>query len=101
MGLSINIEKCDYTLIREVAETLKFKKTKSSRDADLYWCDQAQPSTFIRNLKPHQKINHWPGMYTMFRKSHLGKLLTDMKRAFSDYDFFPETFNLPHDKLAL
>jgi len=37
----------------------------------------------------------------MFRKSHLGKLLTDMKRTFTEYNFFPETFNLPADKLTL
>lgn len=40
-------------------------------------------------------------MYTLFRKNQLGKLLTEMKKTFPEYNYFPDTYIMPSDKLAL
>lgn len=38
----------------------------------------------------HQKINHFPGMFSLSRKNHLGRNLMKMRNKFPyDYKFFP------------
>ena len=47
-------------------------------------------------MKIHQKVNHFPGSYNVCRKDFLGKHLMMLQRIYPDeYDFFPETWNLP------
>lgn len=54
-----------------------------------------QPDMLAR-MRPYQKINHFPGMYSLARKNHLGKNLMKMMKQFpDDYDFFPQTWLLP------
>jgi tubulin polyglutamylase TTLL6/13 len=44
----------------------------------------------------YQKINHFPGMYSLARKNHLGRNLMKMAKQFPDsYKFFPKTWLLP------
>jgi len=33
-------------------------------------------------MKPYQKVNHFPGMYTLARKNYLGKNLMKMMKQF-------------------
>lgn len=41
-------------------------------------------------------MNHYPGMYAIARKNHLGRNLMRMQKLFkSDYNFFPKTWILP------
>ena len=63
---------------------------------DVFWTDNAvQPETLSR-MQPYQKINHFPGMYSLARKNHLGRNLMRMKKSFPEnYDFFPQTYLLP------
>jgi tubulin polyglutamylase TTLL6/13 len=49
-----------------------------------------------------QKVNHFPGMTNLSRKTLLAKNLKRMQKAFPDsYAYFPMTFVLPQDILAL
>jgi len=57
--------------------------------------DAVQPEDLGR-MKSFQKINHFPGMYSLSRKNHLAIHLARMKKAFIDeYNFFPKTWLLP------
>jgi len=58
---------------------------------------QVQPDQLAR-LKTYQKINHWPGMFTLHRKNNLGKHLMKMNKKFPHlFQFFPKTWLLPAD----
>jgi len=49
-------------------------------------------------MKPFQKINHFPGMYSITRKSNLAWSLNKMRKLFpKDYNFYPRTWVLPGD----
>lgn len=64
----------------------------------MFWTDNAvQPETLAK-MQTYQKINHFPGMYSLARKNHLGRNLMRMKKAFpNEYKFFPQTFLLPSE----
>lgn len=47
-------------------------------DWDLYWTDNAVTSEQLAKMKPYQKINHFPGMYTLSRKNYLARNLIKM-----------------------
>ena len=89
--------------MREVAEELNYRITTEIEDTnyDLYWSDSAVSSDKLAKMKPYQKINHWPGMYTLSRKNNLGKHLMDMRKKFAEYRYFPETYILPVDSSLL
>jgi len=65
---------------------------------DITWTDNAvQPETLAR-MQEYQRINHFPGMYSLARKNHLGRNLMRMKKAFPEnYKFFPPTWLLPSE----
>jgi hypothetical protein len=49
-------------------------------------------------MKPYQRVNHFPAMFLIHRKTFLAKNLKKMKKEFSDdYDFFPRTWILPNE----
>lgn len=53
-------------------------------------------------LKPYQRINHFPGMGEIARKDCLARNLQKMQKSYSEeYDFFPRTWNLPSDYTSL
>lgn len=56
----------------------------------------------LGQLKPFQKLNHFPGIFTIARKNFLAFHLRKMAREFPNYyDFFPETFCVPADRAQL
>ena len=49
-------------------------------------------------MLPHQRVNHFPGIYNLARKNMLGRHLMKMQQLLPDeYNFFPTTYMLPHD----
>lgn len=57
---------------------MKVIKQATEEDCDLYWTDNAVTSEQLGKLKPYQKINHFPGMYTLSRKNYLARNLIKM-----------------------
>jgi len=93
-----NISETRYEVVRHVARKMMNYKLTSEPEVewDVLWTDNAvQPETLAR-MQPFQKINHFPGMYSLARKNHLARHLMRMKKAFpKNYKFFPQTYLLP------
>lgn len=65
---------------------------------DLRWTDNAVQPEVLARMHEHQRINHFPGMYSLARKNHLGKNLMRMRKSFPDnYKYFPPTWLLPSE----
>lgn len=77
---------------------MRVSAEKEPSDFDLFWTDMAVQPEQLARLRPYQKINHWPGMFSLHRKNNLGKLLMRMHKKFpQQYGFFPKTYILPAD----
>ena len=86
--------------MRSVSKTLKWKAQTDPENAewDVWWTDNAVAPEVVFKMQPHQKINHFPGMYILSRKNLLGKGLMRMRKEFpEDYKFFPLTWMLPSE----
>jgi tubulin polyglutamylase TTLL6/13 len=71
-------------------------------DFDLLWCDHVLANDRIMRMKPYQRINHFPGMQSLYRKNSLGKNLNLMKSVHPEhYNFYPKTWLLPHEAKKL
>jgi tubulin polyglutamylase TTLL6/13 len=92
-----------YDIIKEVGRR-EFNWKLSNRDPwttqiewDIIWADVAPMLERWKEMKPFQKINHFPGMYQIARKNYLARNLNKMQKQFpGDYKFFPKTWLLPH-----
>lgn len=97
--LYLNIAHTQYPVVKEVGKLFNFKITRNDdADWDLIWLDGQLPPERMLRMKSHQKANHYPGMYALSRKNHLGRNLMKMMKLFpSDYRFFPRTWLLPYE----
>lgn len=97
--LILNIAHTQYPIVKEVGKLFNFKITRNDdADWDLVWLDGALPPEKMLRMKSHQKANHYPGMYALSRKNHLGRNLMKMMKHFPhDYRFFPRTWLLPYE----
>jgi len=98
-NLTINVSDSQYSLIRLVArKTFAWKVCEDREDteSDLFWTDSAVAPEKLARMKPYQKINHFPGMYTLARKNYLARNLGKMRKVRpEEFDFFPNTWVLP------
>jgi len=97
----MNVSDTQYDVVKYVGKKLfgwKLSYETETFDWDIMWTDNAvQPETLAK-MQTYQKINHFPGMYSLARKNHLGRHLMRMKKAFPEnYKFFPQTFLLPSE----
>lgn len=97
--LYLNLAYTHYPIVKEVGKSYNFKITRNDdTDWDLIWLDGALPPEKMLRMKSHQKANHYPGMYALARKNHLGRNLMKMMKLFpKDYRFFPRTWLLPYE----
>lgn len=88
-----------YPVIKFVGKKIlkwKLSYEQESMEWDLYWTDEAVQPEQLSKMQPFQKINHFPGMFSLARKNHLGRNLMKMKKQFPiQYKFFPQTWLLP------
>jgi hypothetical protein len=102
----INTARSEYPIIDEVArDVLGWRVSKdpdSSKDFDLWWSDLGIDSNFLAGLKSYQKVNHFPAMYQITRKTYLARNLKKMQKLFpDDFDFFPRSWCLPSEMSEL
>ena len=66
------------------------------------WTDSTVSTDFLQKMKPYQRINHFPAMFQLSKKSNLCKNLMRLRRAFPRaYNFFPRTWVLPREMSEL
>lgn len=52
----------------------------------------------MKGLALFQKVNHFPGMFNIYRKNHLATHLEKMRRSYPEhFTFYPKTLQLPND----
>lgn len=98
----INLFKTEYPLIEQVAkEVMNWRVTKNENplsEFDVYWQDLGIDSDRLQTLKPYQKVNHFPAMFQITRKTFLARNLKRLQKLFPlEYDFFPKTWILPNE----
>lgn len=65
---------------------------------DITWQDFGISVEQLTAMGPHQRVNHFLGMYNISRKNTLGIHLKRFKKEFPDYyNFFPHTWLYPSD----
>ena len=75
---------------------IKVKVDQNNPEWDFWWTDWHVTPEILMKMEHHQKINHFPGMFTLARKNMLAKNLMRMrKKSPDDYNFFPLTWTLP------
>jgi tubulin polyglutamylase TTLL6/13 len=85
-----------------VAEEMGWRISKdqdwTKGDWDLWWNDLGIDSYFLTQAKSYQKVNHFPAMYQIARKTYLAKNLRRLQKLYpQDFTFFPKTWCLPLD----
>ncbi|CAD8064847.1 unnamed protein product [Paramecium sonneborni] len=102
-NLIMNVSDTQYPVVKFVGKMIyKFKLQyvpyQEINNWDFCWTDNAVLPETLAKMQSHQKINHFPGMYSLARKNHLGKNLNKMQKQFpEEYDFYPRTWMLPSE----
>lgn len=92
---------CKYDVVREAAVARDWKLVdedveSGSRKCHVYWVDVPTVMERTHQLHPWQRINHFPGMSNVARKSRLAQNLDRMRRTFPlEFSFYPRTWVLP------
>ena len=95
---TMNISLTKYSVVRKAAKHFNMSLTKKEEDEnwDVLWTDAAVQPEKLSRMKLYQKINHFPGMYTLARKNYLAKNLNRLRKVFpKDFNFFPKTWLIP------
>lgn len=97
--LVMNINYSQYEVLRDVCDEINFVWSQDdTEDWDIWWIDGPVNPSFFMRMQPYQRVNHFPGMYTLARKNLLAKNLGNMKKVLPElYNFFPKTWLLPGD----
>lgn len=100
--IKIDITKTEYPLIRSVAVCdLGWKvwnREEPKDEVNLYWNDTYITEEYAKRLKYYQRLNHFPGSQELGRKNHLCTNLNAMRKCHPElYNFYPKTWNFPHD----
>ena len=96
----------DYPLIEEVARDVMFwritKQENPNSEFDVYWQDLGIESDRLSTLKPYQKVNHFPAMFNITRKTYLAKNIKRLQKLFPlEFDFIPRTWVIPNELAEL
>ncbi|XP_059823612.1 tubulin polyglutamylase TTLL4 isoform X4 [Hypanus sabinus] len=85
-------------VVKNTVARSHFKITKRSYDWLGCWGHHMK-SPLFKTLREHQKLNHFPGSFQIGRKDRLWRNLLKMQVRFGkrEFNFFPQSFILPHD----
>ncbi|TPX45760.1 hypothetical protein SeMB42_g01957 [Synchytrium endobioticum] len=94
---------CKYDVVKQVLKSRGFQQCKlNDPNWIVLWIDTGVALERVLAMSVTQKINHFPGMDIICRKSRLARSLARMHRLFpKDYSFTPRTWRLPSDLAAL
>lgn len=85
-------------LVREMGWTWVDEGSKLADNCHLYWIDVANIQERFAKVQSWQRVNHFPGMPHIARKTRMAQNLDKMRRAFPlEYNFYPRTWVLPND----
>ncbi|CAC5423813.1 TTLL7 [Mytilus coruscus] len=95
----VNLSGTRYEVIRQMAEKLGFTPSKDDDpNGYLIWNDSFVSAERINELKPFQRINHFPGMGEITRKDCLARNMLKVSKEFpEEYSFIPKSWILPSD----
>ncbi|XP_071149082.1 tubulin polyglutamylase TTLL7-like isoform X4 [Mytilus edulis] len=95
----VNLSGTRYEVIRQMAEKLGFTPSKDDDpNGYLIWNDSFVSAERINELKPFQRINHFPGMGEITRKDCLARNMLKVSKEFpEEYSFMPKSWILPSD----
>ncbi|TYZ62625.1 hypothetical protein PybrP1_002385 [[Pythium] brassicae (nom. inval.)] len=100
----VNLTLCKYEVVRKIARDRGWVMVTDENDragiaaCNLHWIDVPDFLNTFKILLPYQKVNHFPGMSNLARKSKLARNFERMKKLFPDeFDFCPRTWILPFD----
>ena len=70
-----------------------------TNDWCICWAGKGFTQKVYEEVKPYQKINHFPGNICIAYKDHLASHINSMQKKVGKdkFDFVPETFILPED----
>lgn len=94
----LNVSLTKYSVVKKAGRALNYKLLKKEDDDnwDVFWTDSGVQPEKLSKMKPFQKINHFPGMYSIARKNNLAKNLNRLHKVHpKDYNFFPKTWLIP------
>ena len=75
---------------------------KAKESCNVLWIDTSNVNLYLNSIKPWQRINHFPGMMNIARKTRLAENLEMMKKGFEkEFSFYPTTYILPRDLQAM
>ncbi|XP_072902278.1 tubulin monoglutamylase TTLL4 isoform X1 [Hemitrygon akajei] len=85
-------------VVKNTVARSHFKITKRSYDWLGCWGHHMK-SPLFKTLREYQKLNHFPGSFQIGRKDRLWRNLLKMQVRFGkrEFNFFPQSFILPHD----
>ncbi|KAL7470201.1 hypothetical protein ACHAXS_010434, partial [Conticribra weissflogii] len=98
-------ESCLYSVVKRCAQSLGWKligedaPEKVKKNCHVLWVDRSfvNDKLFL-SIQPWQRINHFPGMTNICRKTRLAQSLELMKKRFPrEYSFYPVTYVLPQN----
>ena len=95
----INLSNCRYPVLEEAAAALNWTVTRDDKAGwDLFWTDTSVSEERVLKLKKSQRINHFPGMHTLARKTSMARLLRRVSSHLpSAFTFVPQTWILPNE----
>jgi len=100
--VTANLFGTKYDVVRRCAVDLGFINSKED-DPNCYlqWNDSYVSSERVAELKPYQRINHFPGMGEICRKDCLARNMSKMAKVRPDeYSFVPKTWIFPSEYSA-
>lgn len=89
-------------VIRRVLRNSKFELVENGKSWIGYWGKHLKAGNYAK-LKSMQKVNHFPGCFTIGRKDRLWRTLSTQIARFGhgEYGFIPTTYILPKDRKLL
>ena len=89
---------CKYPVVHDLCAERNWKECTEDEDFNLFWYDWSINNSRLAQMKPYQKINHFPSMDELTRKDYLARNMNKVKRYFKEeYSFFPATYQLPQE----